>query len=131
MENITVLDGFIAAQVALTILLPVFVFSIVFTFLFAFLYSFYIKSKRYKIMVMFLVFSLFGGTIGIFIGGSKAAIVSSILPPIITLISGYLVFVVSKELSTEIKALLPGAVIVLLVTLLFSAFYMKSWFSVL
>jgi hypothetical protein len=65
-----------------------------------------------------------------FMGASRSDVVSSILPPIMTLISGYIVYLGSKNLSNEVRKLIPGGVFVLLLSLLFSAYYMKAWYIV-
>ena len=75
------------------------------------------------------MFATFGSTIGMFMGASASPIVTSILPPIITLISGYLALTASKDMPPKVKVVVPGALVALLLSLLFSAFYMKFWYG--
>ncbi len=121
--------NFSAAIYALKILFPVFVFGLMIVLALAAAYKAYQKSAYWSSAMIFLVFCCFGTTIGMFMGASRSDIVSSLLPPIITLISGYIVYLGSKDLSEKVKALIPGSVFVLLLSLLFSAFYMKSWYN--
>lgn len=126
MDNITA--NFKAAWYAVEILLPVAVFCVGLILLLSWVYKKYIRCRFWRSGVVFGVFSAFGTTIGMFMGASKSEIVSSLLPPIITLISGYLAYLGSRDLPAKLKALIPGGVFVLLVSLLYSAFYMKSWY---
>lgn len=117
-----------AAIYALKILLPVFVFCLTLVLPLAGVYKGYLQSPFWPSVMIFSVFCSFGSTIGMFMGASRSDIVSSLLPPIITLISGYVVYLGSKELPGEIKRLIPGGVFALLLSLLFSAYYMKAWY---
>ena len=110
------------------VLLPVFFFSAVTVILLSCAYKRYAQCEFWKSSIVFLVFSTFGITIGMFMGASKSDIVSSLLPPVITLVSGYLAYLGSKELPEQIKVLIPGGVFALLVSLLYAAYYMKAWY---
>lgn len=124
-------SNFKAAIYALEILLPVFVFGLVLVLSLSGAYRRYLQTTFWPSAMIFMVFCSFGTTIGMFMGASRSDIVSSILPPIITLISGYIIYLGSKDLSNEVKKLIPGGVFVLLLSLLFSAYYMKAWYIVL
>ena len=126
MDNI--LANFKAAWYALEILVPVALFDLVLIAFLAFVYKKYFRCRVWRSVIVFSTFAAFGTTIGMFMGASKSDIVSSLLPPIITLISGYLAYLGSRELPIKIRALIPGGVFALLVSLLYSAFYMKSWY---
>lgn len=121
--------NFNAAIFALEILLPTFVFGLALVLSLAGAYKGYKQTPYWTTAMIFLVFCSFGTTIGMFMGASRSDVVSSLLPPIITLISGYIVYLGSKDLSDEIKTLIPGGVFVLLLSLLFSAYYMKAWYK--
>jgi uncharacterized membrane protein YfcA len=121
------LKNFASAWRALSTLTPVFLSAIALSLVLSILYNYINKNIVARALVVFLVFSVFGSTIGVFMGASKSPIVTSLLPPIITLIAGYIAYLGSKELPKEFKELLPGAVLLLLSNLLFSAFYMKFW----
>lgn len=127
MDNI--ITNFKAAWYAFEILMPVAVFCLFVIVFLSYVYKKYIRCRFWRSSIVFGVFSAFGATIGLFVGASKSDIVSSLLPPIITLISGYLAYLGSRDLPVKIKALLPGGVFALLVSLLYSAFYMKSWYN--
>ena len=124
-----IIANFKAAWYAVEILIPVTVFCLLLILFLSFVYKKYIRCRIWRSAIVFGVFSAFGATIGMFMGASKSDIVSSLLPPIITLISGYLAFLGSKDLPLKIKALIPGGVFALLVSLLYSAFYMKAWYN--
>jgi predicted neutral ceramidase superfamily lipid hydrolase len=121
--------NFNAAIYAFKILAPVFVFGLTLVLFIAGAYKAYKKTPFWTCAMVFAVFGIFGVTIGMFMGASRSDIVSSLLPPIITLISGYIVYLGSKDLSDQMKELIPGAVFVLLLSLLFSAYYMKAWYA--
>ena len=78
--------------------------------------------RRYGFIAMF---AFFGATIGTFLGGSEEAEFSAILNALVTLASGYIAYVTSKDLPEEIKVLVPGALTCLLVSILFSNFYIR------
>ena len=128
MNNI--ITNFKAAWFAIEVLMPVGVFCLLLVFILSWVYKKYIHCRFWRSGIIFGMFSAFGSTIGMFMGASKSEIVSSLLPPIITLISGYLAYLGSKDLPVNLKVLIPGGVFVLLVSLLYSAFYMKSWYLI-
>lgn len=119
--------NFHSALRAFSTLAPIFSSGIVLSIVLALLYNYRNKNPFDRTLIVFLVFSVFGSTIGVFMGASSSPIVTSLLPPIITLIAGYVAYLGSKELPQEFKELLPGAVLLLLTNLLFSAFYIKFW----
>jgi len=119
--------NFHSALRAFSTLAPVFSSGIVLSVVLAVFYKYLNNNLFVRALIVFLVFSVFGSTIGVFMGASSSPIVTSLLSPIITLIAGYVAYLGSKELPQEFKELLPGAVLLLLTNLLFSAFYMKFW----
>ncbi|TOM02820.1 hypothetical protein CGH85_23295 [Vibrio parahaemolyticus] len=120
--------NFEAALYAVEILIPITVFCLVLVVAVSFGYRAYTTFDFFQSTLIFSVFSAFGTTIGMFMGASKSEIVSSLLPPLITLVSGYLAYIGSKDFSDNIKCSIPGGVLVLLISLLYAAFYMKSWY---
>lgn len=126
MQNL--IANFKAAWYALEILIPVIASNLLLILLLSCAYKKYVRCRIWRSTLFFSVFAAFGTTIGMFMGASKSEIVSSLLPPIITLISGYLAYIGSRDLPNKIKVLIPGGVFILLVSLLYSAFYMKSWY---
>lgn len=109
-----------------------------FSFLFSIIYAVFHRelnptniSKTTFFMTCFLVFlsfSIFGSTIGIFIGASKNSIVKDILPIIITMITGYFTYITTNNqngVPSWILTLIPAIVLLILLNLVLSAFYMK------
>jgi hypothetical protein len=113
---------------ALSLLTPVVLINGILVIFITWLYFIYANSVIWRTAMAVAMFSTFGATIGMFMGASASPIVTSILPPVITLISGYLALIASKDMPTEIKIVIPGALVALLLSLLFSAFYMKFWY---
>jgi len=122
--------NFNAAWYALGILLPPMTFGVVLVIGLSAVFKKYLGVLYMQSTTILAVCWSFGMTIGLFMGASKSDIVSSLLPPIITLVSGYIVYLGSKELSSDIKRLIPGGVFVFLMCLVFSAYYMKAWYQV-
>lgn len=113
---------------ALLLLAPVLLTCGVLVSFITWLYFKYAKSEIWRTAMVVAMFATFGATIGMFMGASASPIVTSILPPVITLISGYLALTASKDMPPEVKVFVPGALVALLLSLLFSAFYMKFWY---
>lgn len=70
-----------------------------------------------------MAFAIFGGTMGLLVGGSKTSTLSSVLPALITLITVYLGYSVQKEGNEDLKHISPALVFSLLVSSAFMAFY--------
>ena len=121
------LTNFVAAGRALSALSPILAAVLVASLGLAGLYRLIDGTTFPNALLVFAGFSIFGSTIGVFMGASSSPIVTSVLPPIIFLIAGYMAYVGSKDFPTEVKVMLPGAVFLLLLNLLFSAFYIKFW----
>ena len=128
MEELIV--NFKAAIYALKILLPAFVFALFLVLSLAGAHKAVQQTPFWPGVMIFALFSSFGTTIGMFMGASRSDVVSSLLPPIITLVSGYIVYLGSKELSATVKIFIPGGIFILLLCLLFSAYYMKAWYVI-
>src|SRR3990167_10136032 len=61
------------------------------------------NTNARDIFVLTFMFSLFGAVVGAFCGASETPIVSTIVPAIISLISGYIIYLTSKDLSDAEK----------------------------
>lgn len=120
-------SNFETAWSVIELLLPVGIFCLTLVILVSFGHKKYIRHRFEQSGLFFGMFAVFGATIGMFMGASQSAIVSSLLPPIITLISGYLAYLGSRSLPAEIKMLMPGGIFILAVSLLYSAFYSTMW----
>ena len=118
------------AITAMILLSPPLVMGALASIVMAKLFSTYLNRSIWPIAALFFMFSLFGTTIGVFMGASKQPIVASTLPPIITLVSGYIVLTKGADMSPRTRLTLPGALLMLLLMLLFGAFYMKCYTSV-
>lgn len=64
-----------------------------------------------------------------FMGASSEPIVSSVLPPITTLISGYLALVKTNGLPQKTRLLIPPSLVLMLGMLQFSAWYIKFYLN--
>ncbi len=117
-----------AAAKALRLLAPVLLICALLVAFITWLYFRHTKSEIWRTAMAVAMFATFGATIGMFMGASASPIVTSILPPVITLISGYLAIAASKDMPPKVKVVVPGALVALLLSLLFSAFYMKFWY---
>lgn len=123
-----VLANLDAVGKALALLAPVVLVCSMLVVLITWLYQKYADTEAWRTAIAVAMFSTFGATIGMFMGASASPIVTSILPPVITLVSGYLAFSASKDMPPKIQIVVPGALVALLLSLLFSAFYMKFWY---
>lgn len=120
--------NFNAVVKAISLLLPVGVVCTLLVAALTWLYHRFAETEVWRTFVAIAVFAAFGATIGMFMGASASPIVTSILPPVITMISGYLAFSAAKDMPPKIQIVVPGALLALLISLLFSAFYMKFWY---
>lgn len=123
----TLFEHFKFAFFTISIILPPVMFCFTLGGITAF-FAYRIEQRNFlRAFGFFLTTSTFGLTIGMFMGASEAPIVSSVLPPIITLVSGYLTYQSGKLLNEDLKPLIPGGIFTLLLNILFSAFYMKTF----
>jgi hypothetical protein len=116
-------DQIDAAWRAIKLLLPVGIFIIVISLCVVVVYVIVLKSHWRRTFGLALMFAGFGGTIGIFLGSSATPVISALLPPIITLVAGYVAYLTNKELSAEFRLLVPGALIAFQASLLFGFWY--------
>lgn len=121
-------EGFHAAWRAGQLLLPVITVCSAAALLLAVGYRMWGDTAFLRTLAFFYSFAAFGTTIGLFMGASRTEIVASVLPPVITLVSAYLAYSHTREMPLEFQRVLPGAVLSLLFSLVFSAFYMKFWY---
>jgi len=122
-----------AAWQAFCILSPVLLCTLILSIGLGILYKIYNRNDLRSILMVFAAFSIFGAMVGTFIGviqstavSEKSPIVASLLPPIITLIPSFMAFQSSKKYPGGFKSILPGAIFLLFLNLLFAAFYIKS-----
>ena len=94
----------------------------------ALVFSFYIvlrffcQMSRDRLFIL-LMFVAFGTFLGIFITTSRDPIVGSILPLIITFVSGYIAYSFKKEDGLLNSDIIPGAIICLVFSATFGAFF--------
>jgi hypothetical protein len=124
-------EGLDAALQTLQVLFPLFMFMTITSIVVSIIYKICKRGGSWNGFLMLLSLSFLGGTIGTFMGASGSPIVSAILPSVITLISGYLILYEKNDLPEQVKIILLGAVFLLLLNLLFSAFYMKNWYNLI
>ncbi len=72
------------------------------------------NDKRVDFIIL-MMFSLFGGLIGLFTGASREPVVGTILPVLISTVVTYIGYFASKNLSDEQKKLLPFCIVVFLI----------------
>jgi hypothetical protein len=125
----SLLDNLVTGLRAIVVLLPVFVIGAGSSLVFSFFYYRIVGGRLLRSLMIFLTFSSFGSTIGMFMGASSQPIVASVLPPVITLTSGYLVFLKSASFPLRTRVLIPGALVLMLGMLQFAAWYMKFWLN--
>lgn len=119
-------DVWRAALNAIIILSPAVLFSLILSITIARLYARFFSKSVWPFTVLLLIFSLFGAMIGIFVGASRQPIISNTLPPIIALVSGYIVLTKSNGIPSRTRLVFPAGVLLLLLMLLIGAFYMKG-----
>jgi hypothetical protein len=120
---VSVADQLDAALRALKLLLPLGVFVLGISLSVAAYYAVVVKIAWRRTYGLVFMFAGFGGTIGLFLGSSATPIISALLPPIITLIAGYAAYLTNKELTAEVRSLVPGAMIAFQACLLFGFWY--------
>lgn len=124
-----IINNFVTALDAIVVLVPLFVVGTLASVLFSYLYSRSLRERFLRSIMVFLTFSSFGSTVGMFMGASSQPIVASVLPPVITLVSGYLAFVKSANLPLKTRVLVPGALVLMLGMLQYSAWYVKLYLN--
>ena len=72
--------------------------------------------------VSIFAFSLLGGVIGIFVGASQTPVIGTVLPAVLTFITGLLAYLFGKESMMEWRPVIPVCIISLLITSLFGSF---------
>ena len=72
--------------------------------------------------VLIFAFSLLGGVIGIFVGASQTPVIGTVLPAILTFITGLLAYLFGKETLIEWRPVIPVCIISLLIMSLFGSF---------
>jgi hypothetical protein len=112
---------------ALILLSPSFLCSGIIALVISFLFRTKFDYRFVQNSIFFFGFALFGATIGAFIGASRQPIVGSILPPLVTLISGYVLITKESSFSNRTRVVIPGAVIVFIAMLLLIAFSMRGY----
>ncbi|ELB2904307.1 hypothetical protein [Vibrio parahaemolyticus] len=79
-----------------------------------------------RVVMLCIMFGLYGVVLGFFIGASKDSIVRDGFSSIVTIASGYLTFLMSKDLSSRYKVMIPYALICFLISLIVSATFLSK-----
>ncbi|TAK99021.1 MAG: hypothetical protein EPO07_11215 [Verrucomicrobia bacterium] len=120
-------ENFSTLSKALVILAPLFAGCLLGSLFLASLYRFVLCERWLRTLMVFVAFSFFGMTVGMFVGASSQPMVASILPPVIALISGYIAFVGGKNVPVKTRLLMPGGLVLMLVMLQLATWYMKLY----
>lgn len=73
--------------------------------------------------VILLMFGVFGSVLGVLTGVSKESVVGVLLPPLITAVVGFVGYLTAAKIDTEVRQLVPLAIVNLLLCTLCGAFY--------
>lgn len=114
----------IAKASILQLILPV-AFSCVIALLLGYLTARITIGKRYVARVISLcnMFAFYGVVLGFLIGVSKESMARDAFSGVITILSGYFGYILSKDLHPRLKAMIPTAVTCFLISLLVSITY--------
>jgi len=81
---------------------------------------FQIEIKKYGLLL--ISFGFLGGVLGVASGASESPVMSAVLPALLTLVTGLLGHLFSKEHLKEWRPIIPCCIISLLLTALFGLF---------
>ena len=114
----------IAKSTVLQLLLPV-VFSLSISISLSTVLAYIVIGKRYivRTIVVSNMFAFYGLVLGFMIGASNESIARDAFSAIITILSGYFGYALSKDLNSRLKAMIPISVTCFLISLLFSIIY--------
>lgn len=114
----------ITKSALLQLLLPISV-SIGVSWILSTIAAYTIIGKRHvgKLIAISSMFSFYGLVLGFMIGASKESISRDAFSAIVTILSGYFGYALSKDLHPRLKAIIPISVTCFLVSLLFSIVY--------
>ena len=73
--------------------------------------------------------AMFGAVLGGFMGASQSLPMSNVLTVIVPLVSGYIAYLTSRDLSDDIKLFVPGAIACMLVAMVASFWHMRFFFA--
>jgi len=71
--------------------------------------------------LLILAFSFLGGVVGIFVGMSKTPVMGTVLPAVLTFITGLLAYLFGKENLAEWRPVIPNCIIAMMATVLFGS----------
>lgn len=84
------------------------------------------KFKLPPLMILAFSFSSLGTGIGLFIGGSRDSVVSTVVPALLTFISAFTVYQFEKSERPEFRNVLPIALAMLVLSTVFGASFAAS-----
>ena len=86
--------------------------------------SYYISSTSFKNAIMIsLMFSFFGATLGVLTGASREPSVNVVLPIIVSSTVGFFGYLTNKSASRELALLMPPGIMCFMINIIFAAFY--------
>lgn len=87
----------------------------------------YISKVRIKGQgALIAAFGVLGGVVGIMVGASRTPVVGTVLPGILTFVTGLLAYLFSKEHLSEWRPVIPFCIVAMLLLSLFGAFMGSS-----
>jgi hypothetical protein len=79
-----------------------------------------------RVISLCFTYSLYGAIIGFIMGATKGSVAAQALTSIVTIVAAAFGYLISKDLSRRLKAMVPPALTCFLLTLMFSAHYYAS-----
>ncbi len=101
---------------------PWFVSILVITFILFIPYKIVSKKAKNEQVFFLLGFAYLGGMLGITTGSSETPVLGTLLPALLTFITGLLAYLFNHEKTAEFKPLIPLSLICLMVSSVFSVF---------
>ena len=108
--------------VILNIFLPSMTFMIVISTFCICLASIVSKPTVKGWQLLIVSFCLLGGVIGIFVGNSLTPVIGTVLPAVLTFITGLLAYLFGKDNLEEWRPVIPNCIISLLLSVLIGSF---------
>jgi len=115
-------DCFVASLRSIIFICPDLLFAIIASVATAIVAGRPLLPLRYRIATC-LGFGLYGVVVGVFMGASKVSLVNELLPALITVLSGYLAYLATRNTRRNYILIFGPGLITMVLCLLFSTFY--------
>jgi len=84
------------------------------------------RRRLSRVVVFCNMFAIYGVVLGFLIGNSKDSIAKDALSAVVTILSGYFAYLIAKDLSPRLKAMIPAGVIAFLLCLVITTAFMAK-----